>query len=428
MLLKQVLEELSSSCSIAPPSEEGKVGGKEPPVFDKQQPLREAYSGSYAKEQQDGWGNHKDKLVRSMAAPLDTKTSAPLTRHTSTTNAQCLYKAAVTAKEIQVSSHGRLSAPALLANCLLSMISLSDDENEEATAKIEDNPSSTKDEGRSTILKSFSQLHAEERSGKNAQSHHRLQSEHHNKLQVLTCCLFPCNTKKISSQSCMGSTLELLNNTDELSSSNEDCDSRCRARAHGDGAGALRSLVKKVLCKGSREAGTGSSIGDREFVFDERWTLGTHISTQSHANLDDAGNMNADSHMYEYEYMYDNGYGDLFPVGKGGVKKSASCAPRMMDGAVAQEVVHEVMSLSHDTPVASSFVFDQSCFSPSSSTSSTTHSMKLESVHPWLVSRADLDSCTTSPPTNPPTNRVLQGVMQEDLQFRLANKRLNLSR
>ncbi|MCO5607318.1 hypothetical protein L7F22_061512 [Adiantum nelumboides] len=425
MLLKQVLEELSSSCTIATPSEEEKGRGREVPGSRKQHNARGGTYpvNSFAKEPQHPDGSHKDRFV-DVAPPLDTKRSAPLTHHTSTTNAQYLYKAAVTAKQIQVSSHGRLSAPALLANCLLSMISLSDDEDDQVTAKIEDNLSSLKVEGRSAILKSFSQLREEERNSKDIQSHHGSHTEHHKKLQVITCCLFPCSRRKSSSQSIV-STLELLHNSDELSSSNEDCNSRCRARITSDGGGALRSLVKKVLCKGSSEVGTGSSIGDHELVFDERWAVGTPISTQSHVNQDDC-DMIMDTHvssMYEYECVYDNGG----LLGKGGVNKSAS---KMMDGDVAHEVVHEVLPLSHDAPIASSFVFEQSCFSPSSSTtSSMTHSMKLESAHPWLISRADLDSCTmSSHPINAPINRRLQGVMQDDIHVRLANKRLNLSR
>lgn len=437
MLLQQVLEELSSCYIVTSSEDEEKVRGTEAkasPFYHKQQHSDPA-------NEQHACGNHKGTLVaptvggsagptfdlkRTAAPTLDLKRTAPVTRHTNTTNAQYLYRAAVAAKKIQVSSHGRLSAPALLANCLLSMIPLSDDEDDQATAKIEDTPSFTKDEGRHTILKSFSQLHAE---GRNKDAHHHsLQANSHKKLQVITCCLFPCNKRNISES--VGSTLELFNNSDELSSSNDDGNSRSRVRINGEGGGTLRSLVKKVLCKGSSEAGTGSSLGDQDLLFDERWAGGTPISTQSHVKQDESDmiNDNHSSSMYEYEYMYDSGYGNLLPVRKGecgGLKKSA-CASEM-DGGVAQEVVHEVISLSHDAPIASSFVFEQSCFSPSSSTSSTTHCMKLESAHPWLIS-GDLESCTTSPQNDLPVNRVFYGIMQDDLQYRLANKRLNLSR
>ncbi|KAH7440820.1 hypothetical protein KP509_03G012100 [Ceratopteris richardii] len=134
--------------------------------------------------------------------------------------------------------------------------------------------------------------------------------------------------------------------------------------------------------------------------------------------------------MYEIECMYNNGAENFAHLAeeKGyGDAIKRDCFPAMEDHDV-EEVVHETVSMSNDEPVSSSFLFDDSCLSSSSSVSSMNHVMKLESLHPWLTSSADLNSCSSSPHDHKPVNRVLRNVMHNDIQYRLANKRMNLSR
>ncbi|KAH7426887.1 hypothetical protein KP509_10G020600 [Ceratopteris richardii] len=73
----------------------------------------------------------KTKWLGRRGRCLQKNDSGTLIRNTSSSNSELLHRAAVVAKDIQVASHGRLSAPALLANCLLSMISLSGDLDED---------------------------------------------------------------------------------------------------------------------------------------------------------------------------------------------------------------------------------------------------------------------------------------------------------
>ncbi|KAH7440818.1 hypothetical protein KP509_03G012100 [Ceratopteris richardii] len=237
--------------------------------------------------------------------------------------------------------------------------------------------------------------------------------------------MFPCSTRRsVTASKTMRSTLELLNESDELSSSN---DSTCKVKPYNGGRGALRSLMNKVLCNGTPESGSStSSIGEPDLILgDGGWTPGARVSTHQ-----DESATNQTLSMYEIECMYNNGAENFAHLAeeKGyGDAIKRDCFPAMEDHDV-EEVVHETVSMSNDEPVSSSFLFDDSCLSSSSSVSSMNHVMKLESLHPWLTSSADLNSCSSSPHDHKPVNRVLRNVMHNDIQYRLANKRMNLSR
>ncbi|MCO5604631.1 hypothetical protein L7F22_058801 [Adiantum nelumboides] len=165
MLLQEVLEELSSSPFAYSLTDEAELGAAEDHVVELiKSPIETHDPPTPVKTKLFGDEEAEIKEVHSTAVPLPTtaagtprksttqvfsgtlsshkkgtlqkKSSGPLTRDTSSANLQCLYRAAVVAKDIQVSNHGRLSAPALLANCLLSMISLTDDDDGNGIHKI----------------------------------------------------------------------------------------------------------------------------------------------------------------------------------------------------------------------------------------------------------------------------------------------------